>query len=163
MDDVARLPLADRIDLFAVTARRRGLTTQIIEKDFWVCWTLKRLFTLPDPPAGLIFKGGTSLSKAYGAIERFSEDVDLSFQRADLGFGGENDPAAASSGKQRTRRLDELAAACNAMVRGQLRPRLEAAFAAALQTAPGPETWQLALDADDADGQTLVFHYPRGS
>jgi len=63
----------------------------MIEKDFWVCWTLKRLFTLPDPPAGLLFKGGTSLSKAFGVIERFSEDVDLSFDRAGLGFGDESD------------------------------------------------------------------------
>jgi hypothetical protein len=163
MDDVARWPHRDRTDLFSASSARRRVSAAIVEKDFWVCWTLKRLFTLPDPPAGLIFKGGTSLSKAYGAIERFSEDVDLSFQRADLGFGGENDPAAASSGKQRTRRLENLAAACNAMVRDQLKPRLEAAFAAALQVAPGPETWQLALDADDADGQTLVFHYPRGN
>lgn len=77
MDDVARLPVADRTDLFAATARRRGLTVEIIEKDFWVCWTFKRLFTLPDPPAGLLFKGGTSLSKVFGVIERFSEDVDL--------------------------------------------------------------------------------------
>jgi hypothetical protein len=160
MDDVARWPHRDRTDLFSAAAARRGVSAAIVEKDFWVCWTLKRLFTLPDPPAGLIFKGGTSLSKAYGAIERFSEDVDLSFQRADLGFGGENDPAAARSGKQRSQRLDDLAAACKAMVRDQLRPRLEESFAAALQTAPSPDTWQLALDMDDPDGQTLVFHYP---
>jgi hypothetical protein len=42
MDDVARLPVADRSDLFAAAARRRGLTVEVIEKDFWVCWTLKR-------------------------------------------------------------------------------------------------------------------------
>ena len=163
MDDVARWPHRDRTDLFSAAAARRGVSAAIIEKDFWVCWTLKRLFTLPDPPAGLIFKGGTSLSKAYGAIERFSEDVDLSFQRADLGFGGDKDPAAARSGKQRTQRLDDLAAACQAMVRDQLRPRLERSVAAALQTAPSPDTWQLALDTDDPDGQTLVFHYPRAT
>src|SRR5260221_13775221 len=64
MDDVARLPFTDRMDLFSATARRRGLTAEIIEKDFWVCWALKGLFTLPDPPAGLLFKGGTSLSAA---------------------------------------------------------------------------------------------------
>ena len=51
MDDVARLPITDRMDLFSAAGRRRGLTAEIIEKDFWVCWTLKRLFTLPDPPA----------------------------------------------------------------------------------------------------------------
>ena len=54
MDDVARLPVTDRSDLFVATARRRGMTAEIIEKDFWVCWTLKRLFTLPAPPAGLL-------------------------------------------------------------------------------------------------------------
>jgi predicted nucleotidyltransferase component of viral defense system len=84
MDDVARLPAADRADLFSATARRRGLTAEIIEKDFWVCWTLKRLFTLPDPPAGLLFKGGTSLSKVFGVIERFSEDVDLSIMGIEI-------------------------------------------------------------------------------
>jgi hypothetical protein len=160
MDDVARWRHKDRADLFSASAAGRRVSAAIIEKDFWVCWTLKRLFSLPDPPAGLIFKGGTSLSKAYGAIERFSEDVDVSFQRADLGFGGQNDPAAATSRKQREQRLDDLAAACRAMVHDQLRPRLEASFTAALQTMPSPETWQLAIDTDDPDGQTLVFHYP---
>ena len=65
MDDIALLPVTDRMDLFSASARRRGLTAEIIEKDFWVCWTLKRLFTLSDPPAGLLFKGGTSLSKVF--------------------------------------------------------------------------------------------------
>jgi hypothetical protein len=64
MDDVARWPHRDRTDLFSASAARRRVNAAIVEKDFWVCWTLKRLFTLPDPPAGLIFKGGTSLSKA---------------------------------------------------------------------------------------------------
>ncbi len=64
MDDVARLPIEDRGQLFAAVAGQRGLIPEIIEKDFWVCWTLKRLFTLPKLPAGLIFKGGTSLSMA---------------------------------------------------------------------------------------------------
>ena len=86
MDDVARLPAADRADLFVATGTGRGLTSEMIEKDFWVCWALKRLFTLSEPPAKLLFKGGTSLSKAFEIIERFSEDVDLSFNRAGLGF-----------------------------------------------------------------------------
>ena len=64
-----------------------------------MCWALKRLFTLANPPAGLIFKGGTSLSKVFQAIERFSEDVDLSFNREDLGFAGEKDPQKAASKK----------------------------------------------------------------
>ena len=53
-----------------------GVPPAIIEKDFWVCWTLEQLFAsrLVD---NLIFKGGTSLSKVYKATERFSEDIDL--------------------------------------------------------------------------------------
>ncbi len=99
MDDIARLPAADRTDLFVVAGTGRGLASEMIEKDFWVCWTLKRLFTLPDLPADLLFKGGTSLSKVFAVIERFSEDVDLSFDRTKLGFGGDSDPLNAPTGK----------------------------------------------------------------
>src|SRR5436190_13905972 len=128
MDDVARLPITDRMDLFLATARRRGLTPEIIEKDFWVCWTLKRLFTLPDPPAGLLFKGGTSLPKAFGVIERFCEDVDLSFNRAGLGFGGESDPLNATTGKKRKHGLEALIETCQRVLRERLLPQLTVVF-----------------------------------
>jgi hypothetical protein len=97
MDEMARLPARDRTDLFTASAAKRGFNFIIIEKDFWACWVLKQLFGLHDPPAGLVFKGGTSLSKVWGIINRFSEDVDLSFNRSDLGFGGDADPARAPS------------------------------------------------------------------
>jgi len=70
-----------------------GLPPDVIEKDFWVCWTLKRLFALKSVGGDLLFKGGTSLSKAFGLIRRFSEDIDLSIHRASLGFSGDSDPA----------------------------------------------------------------------
>jgi len=159
MDDVARLPIADRTDLFVATAGRRALTAAIIEKDFWVCWTLKRIFTLPDPPAGLLFKGGTSLSKVFGVIERFSEDVDLSFDRAGLGFGGESDPLNATSGKRRKQGLEALTETCQRVIRERLRPQLLAAFGDALGEPPSV-TWGLELDEDDPAGQTLLFRYP---
>jgi len=54
-----------------------GLPPATIEKDFWVCWTLKKLFNLPEWGPRLTFKGGTSLSKGWGLIERFSEDIDI--------------------------------------------------------------------------------------
>ena len=56
--------------------RARGMTPAIVEKDFWVCWTLGRLFAHPDLSRLLMFKGGTSLSKVFNLIERFSEDSD---------------------------------------------------------------------------------------
>lgn len=78
MNRVAALLAKDRNELFAVTADQRGMgTVAVVEKDFWVCWTLKRLFEHPKLSKQLIFKGGTSLAKVYGLIDRFSEDIDL--------------------------------------------------------------------------------------
>ena len=72
MDHFALLPAGERATIFReVAARSRVSSATIIEKDFWVCWTLQRIFssaTLPGP----LFKGGTSLSKVYKVIERFS-------------------------------------------------------------------------------------------
>ena len=61
----------ERRAAFTETAARMGLNPLIVEKDFWVCWSLGRLFEIKDLP-GHIFKGGTSLSKVYGLIHRFS-------------------------------------------------------------------------------------------
>jgi predicted nucleotidyltransferase component of viral defense system len=76
MESVALLPPAQRAELFSETAARKGMTPAIVEKDFWVCWTLGRLFAYPDLSRLLMFKGGTSLSKVFNLIERFSEDSD---------------------------------------------------------------------------------------
>lgn len=163
MDDIARLSGRDRSELFSTASGIRGdMLPALVEKDFWVCWALKRIFTLANPPAGLIFKGGTSLSKVYQAIDRFSEDVDLSFDRSALGFGGENDPARAPSRKQEAKRLEELSAACRKMIHTRFLPQLSAAFAAALGPTQSKGLWDLELDREDPDEQTLLFHYPAG-
>ena len=74
-----------RLGLFTATALRFGTTPQNAEKDFWVCWTLDALFNgLPAAPR-LLFKGGTSLSKGFGLISRFSEDIDVTVFRDDIG------------------------------------------------------------------------------
>ena len=54
-----------------------GLFDSSVEKDFWVCWTLEKLFHLPGLEETFTFKGGTSLSKGWKLIERFSEDIDI--------------------------------------------------------------------------------------
>jgi len=77
MDGVATRRRVFRQDLFEETSTRMNLPPALIEKDFWVCWTLKRLFGLPELRDHLIFKGGTALSKVHGIIHRFSEDIDL--------------------------------------------------------------------------------------
>ena len=77
METVALLSPDQRRELFTETAARMRMTPAIVEKDFWVCWTLGRLFAHPDLSRLLMFKGGTSLSKVFNLIERFSEDIDL--------------------------------------------------------------------------------------
>lgn len=67
---------ADRREVLEVARERTGRPTHLLEKDAWVVWTLAAVFDSPVA-AQLTFKGGTSLSKAYRIIERFSEDIDL--------------------------------------------------------------------------------------
>lgn len=140
------------------SAAAKGLAFVAVEKDFWVCWVLERLFLLPVIGGHLTFKGGTSLSKVWGLIERFSEDIDLVVDKGWLGFGGENDPESAPSNAQRKKRLDALKAACGTAVQGSIRTALDEAFHAAL---PSGRNWSLDLDPGDVDQQTLLFSYPR--
>ena len=137
----------------------RGVADTIIENDFWVCWCLKRLFGLPKgTTATLVFKGGTSLSKAFGAIRRFSEDIDLSFNRAELGYTGDRDPEKeAISKKQATRLIDELVGDVTRHIAAKLVPALRAAIVEQLGEPVNGE-WSLEIDASDA--QTINFHYP---
>jgi hypothetical protein len=105
MNRVAALSAKDRNELFTVTAEKRGMgTIAIVEKDFWVCWTLKHLFEHPELSKQLIFKGGTSLSKVYGLIDRFSEDIDLVLDWRIA--GGEQDPMGERSNTKQ-RKLNE--------------------------------------------------------
>jgi hypothetical protein len=66
----------DRKEILQTLSSRRGQNAAVLEKDVWVCWALKILFEIPKAHP-MAFKGGTSLSKVYGIIERFSEDIDV--------------------------------------------------------------------------------------
>lgn len=155
MDTVAVWSNRDRADLFNEVGAVRNLATAIVEKDFWVCWTLKRLFGDGISP-GLVFKGGTSLSKGYGLIERFSEDIDLSFDRSVLGHGDDKDPEKAESAKQADRLIKALVADVQAHIAGSFLPSLSRAIEARLG-ASGP-VWDVTIDAQDP--QTINFRYP---
>ena len=87
MYNIARLTPEERENLFKNTALRKGLPESIIEKDFWVCFVLDYLFHRSKWQNNLAFKGGTSLSKAYDLIQRFSEDIDLILDWRVLGYG----------------------------------------------------------------------------
>ncbi|WP_170566271.1 nucleotidyl transferase AbiEii/AbiGii toxin family protein [Ruegeria atlantica] len=154
MDQFANDTPKNREEAFQETAAQLGISKAIVEKDFWVCWSLKHLFALPSFGAHMIFKGGTSLSKAYDIIHRFSEDVDLSLDRAQLGFEGERDPEnPALSGKKQKQLLQELQDTAIRVVSGPLLKEIEVKFSAALKQ-------DFSLSVDPGDAQTLLFAYP---
>jgi len=157
MDTVLQLTAKQRVELFESAALKTGMDAVILEKDFWVCWTLKELFRLPTIGEHLIFKGGTSLSKVFKIIERFSEDIDVSIDRTFLGFGGANEPEAGASNKEKQRRIEALKAACQQKIAGELLPTLEAAIKSKVRR---DDKWSLRSDAEDPDKQTLLFDYP---
>lgn len=86
MRNIAKINERDKIALFTNTAAKMGLTDAIVEKDFWVCFVLDYLFRRSKWKNDIAFKGGTSLSKAYGLIERFSEDIDIILDWRILGY-----------------------------------------------------------------------------
>jgi hypothetical protein len=145
----------DRGALFAETAARLGTAVQNVEKDFWVCWTLDALFNgLEAGSPRLLFKGGTSLSKAFDLIPRFSEDIDITVFREDIGQAIDPAELEGLSGKQQRKRLDAIRDACQAFINGSLTDQL-----AQRADAVG-KGMRLERDPDDADGQTLLLWYP---
>ena len=82
------LPENKQIEIFEQVGMKEGLPSSAIEKDWWVSLTLNVVFSLPFSNA-LLFKGGTSLSKSWNLIERFSEDIDLAVDMEYLGFSGD--------------------------------------------------------------------------
>jgi len=79
------LPEETRINAFNQIAEKKGIAPFAVEKDWWVTQSLSIIFAMEEAPF-LVFKGGTSLSKSWNLIQRFSEDVDLAIDREFLGF-----------------------------------------------------------------------------
>jgi hypothetical protein len=156
MDKFIALPEEEKRTAFQEAANRQGILPIIIEKDFWVCWTLRQIFENPQMTPHITFKGGTSLSKAYRLIERFSEDIDLTISRDAPYLTEGADPMDTDiSGKERQRRIDTLKENARRFVAELALPTLQKSFAGKL-----PSDWKLALDADDPDRQTILFSYP---
>jgi hypothetical protein len=152
-------PASEQTLIIRETAARRGLLAVMVEKDFWVSWTLAVLFAHPEFARQLVFKGGTSLSKVFGVIGRFSEDIDLSVSPAFLGI---SEAAVAQSGSrhQRTERMRELETACIASVRDRFLPELEHLAVAALGERPDGAVWmEFQVDAT-THSPVVLFYYP---
>jgi hypothetical protein len=146
------LPANERRLYTEQAAIRRNVSPVILEKDFWVCWLLGILFESPFA-GSIVFKGGTSLSKVFGVIARFSEDIDLSLSPAFLQL-----PEAGTSRNQANKWMTRAKAACRDAVRDQIGPVLEAAVTNVLGRSERP--WFEFLPDANTNSPVLLFHYP---
>jgi len=150
------MPKPDRYKLFLETEARCGIAVGLIEKDFWVCWILRHLFSIPEFESRILLKGGTTLSKIYRVIERFSEDIDLAVDYEMLGFNGNRNPMTDMSKQKRTRLLNEMMQVCESYIASEFLSVLQTRIAGIL---PDTTTWQLSIDVDD--GHIVNFNYPQ--
>ena len=126
MAEFFQLSTAERLDALNAAANTSGLLPHLLEKDIWVVWSLRHLFAGPYADH-LVFKGGTSLSKAYGVIRRFSEDVDLTYDiRAIAGdLVGDTDAPLPTSKSQEKKWTKEIRARLSNWVGAEIAPRLK--------------------------------------
>jgi hypothetical protein len=148
---------ADYIYQFAASAR---VPAFVVEKDFWVCWLLGRIFATPALGSGIVFKGGTSLSKVFGVIDRFSEDIDLGLSPASLGWI-ESHLEDAPSKAARNKRMKIVEAQCAAEIQARFLVELESVVRGTLGPRPGGKEW-LAYRLDAGSGSPVIlFAYPQ--
>lgn len=157
MDEFARLAPNERRDIISEVAIAMGVDFTIVEKDFWVCWVLQSLFSLSIEHPSMVFKGGTSLSKAYAIIHRFSEDIDVVTAVDFFLARGLADPEDAPSKTQGLERMTALDDACADYVASELIKGLRGRFADRLGTREG---WELSIDLEDRFRHSLLFRYP---
>lgn len=130
----------------------------MLEKDFWVSWLLGLLFADPELGPHLVFKGGTSLSKVFSVIDRFSEDIDLCLVPGFVGADAEGFDALPSRGKRDAAVL-EMQRLCAAKVQEVLVPRLAAAITTQLGPPVADQWLRFELD-EDAKSPVVYFRYP---
>ena len=152
MRKIAKIASKDREALFRNTAAKMGMNEAIIEKDFWVCYMLDYLFHRCAWKDNLAFKGGTSLSKAYGLIERFSEDIDLILDWRVIGYGL-NEPWAERSNTKQDAFNKEANERAEVFLRDTFLPAIVADLTAELG-----DNVKCFIDPDDA--QTVKIAYP---
>ncbi len=152
MRNIAKINEKDRKALFHNTAAKMGMTDAIIEKDFWVCYMLDYLFYRCAWKESIAFKGGTSLSKAYGLIERFSEDIDLILDWRVLGYGLNEPWKERSNSKQ-----DAFNKEANTKAEDFLRETFLPSIVADLTAELGES---IKCFIDEEDPQTVKIAYP---
>ncbi len=124
--------------------------------DISLCWTLNQIFSDPILSPHIIFKGGTSLSKCYNMIERFSEHIDLTLSKQYIGIMNENDPTSVSSTHQRNKRLEQLTNKVKNKINNEVKPLLIKTFKKNISTYSDNMEWR--LETDERDEQSFIFH-----
>jgi hypothetical protein len=160
MNRIATADSSTRGSGFQQAAARLNLQAAIVEKDFWVCWMLGLLFGPDGWGEALVFKGGTALSKVFGVLRRFSEDLDLSVSPQVLGIE-ESLVKEAGSRRQRDRWMEEMEKKCCAWVEQDVQPALEARVEAILGKSPSGKGGWLDYERDaTTHSPVLYFNYP---
>ncbi len=157
--DFIQLPQRERNLLFSEAGLRAGMHPVVMEKDFWVCWMLEKLFSLLEISDDLVFKGGTSLSKVFNVIDRFSEDIDLGLSPGYLGFS-ESEISQVNSRSKGGQWLTKLQERCGEIIQSGLLRRLENVVVAELGPRSNGEPWLEFLQGDGNDSANILFHYP---
>lgn len=159
MKHFATLPKQQRADFFVRYDESNQVDPVIVEKDYWVVWLLARIFSISELADTAVFKGGTSLSKVFGAIERFSEDIDLGISPESLGW--EEATLTESSKNKWTEKLrPNLEAACAQRVESVWLPRLEAEAVRVLGVPFAGRSW-LRYELEAASHSPVIhFDYP---
>lgn len=152
MKRIARLSDNDRRELFRNTADKMGLNDAIVEKDFWVCFTLDYLFHRSRWKDAITFKGGTSLSKAFNLISRFSEDIDIILDWRVLGYNVSEPWELRSNTKQ-----DIFNKEANARAEKFLAEKFCPEIKKGLSLELGCEA---NIYIDEKERQTVIFAYP---
>ncbi len=151
----------ERLLVFEETAARCGLDAHLVEKDFWVCWTLRFIFQNKAFGEYFTFRGGTSLSKAFGCIQRFSEDIDLAISREWLGVvqgdPGSDPTVKELSKSQRDNRIKSLKRKCRKQIGDVFLLALDQAVREATGSSEG---WKLECLSEKNKPDTVLFHFP---
>ena len=159
MTAFATLPDDERRSYITQAASELGILPVLVEKDFWVCWAVRAVFSNGVLAPHVVFKGGTSLSKVYHAIDRFSEDINLSLAPGFVGADLASLDSLPSRGA-RDAALKRLQGSCGVKVRDSIRPILESMATDELGERRDGEPW-FGYEFDQAAASpNLLFHYP---
>ncbi|MGB9578079.1 MAG: nucleotidyl transferase AbiEii/AbiGii toxin family protein [Halothiobacillaceae bacterium] len=139
-------------ELFGNTALKMGVSETIVEKDFWVCFLLDVLFHHTHDATHFCFKGGTSLSKGYGVIKRFSEDIDLILDWRLLGYS-RDEPWAERTKNQQDHLIEQMSQRTSKYLTEVLMPEIEGLTRTYIRE-------KVQLHVEGSDEQTICFAYP---